>query len=122
MNTDSTASTTSTTTVYVATTSMTVTTATGGIAFAYDYGSYFARIATSLESISDNLQTITALTTSTGSGIRVTAPYDWTNGIDLYNWYITQGNALTTGTSTSASFTSLLTAIESITTDLPKFK
>lgn len=104
-----------------------VTTSTGGIAIAFDYSPYYERMATSLETISStldtistSLETITSLGTTTG--IRTSSPYEWTMGVELYDWYISQQNSLTTSSYTNTNFTSLVSAINSITSNLPKYK
>ena len=108
-----------------------VSTSTGAIAI--DYSVYYERIATALETIvtissSTNVQITAiaaALTTvsnlSTTTGIRVLAPYDWSPGIDIYDWYINQANTLSTSSYTSTEFTSLMQSISSVIGALPRF-
>ena len=91
------------------------TTSTGGIAIAYDYSPYYERIATSLESIATDVHSVVT------SGINVTNRYDWVNAIYAYDCIISQGNALTTSSNT-ASITSLISAVNDITNNFPKFK
>ena len=94
-----------------------VTTSTGSIAIAYDYSVYLERIATSLESISSSLSTITALSTSTG--IRVESPYDWTRPTEVYSWYNQNLDLFTLSTSTVERLT---VAITTVTNFMPKFQ
>lgn len=90
-----------------------VTSSTGSIAIAYDYSPYLERIATSLETLA---------TLASTTGIRNNNPYDWAPGVDMYEWYIRQGNQLTTGSYTATNFTKFVQAVESLTDNLPKFK
>jgi hypothetical protein len=118
-----------------------VSTGTGSISIAYDYSAYYERLATAAESaaislnsstgylrnisvdldaIAANLQIITTISTSTG--IHTNSPYDWATGINLFQWYVQQGNTLSSSSVTTTVFTKLLQAIDGITTNMPKFK
>lgn len=89
-----------------------VTTSTGGIAVAFDYSPYLERIASALERIVE---------LSTSTGIRTVTPYEWSNGVDLYNWYIQQGYALTTGTNTTSTVAGFADAAKFISGQMPRF-
>jgi hypothetical protein len=94
-----------------------VSTSTGSISIAYDYSIYLERIASSLESISTSLSTISALSTSTG--IRVESPYDWTRPTEMYSWYNQNLDLFALSTSTVERLTA---AISTVTNYMPKFQ
>lgn len=86
-----------------------VTTSTGGVAVAFDYSSYFERIATSLEKIVE---------LSTSTGIRTMGAYDWVRPTDTYSWYSQDQTTLVEST---ASVETLASNITNITNNFPKF-
>jgi hypothetical protein len=86
-----------------------VTTSTGGISAAYDYSSYFERIATALETIA---------TASTSTGIRMIGPYDWLKPTEVYSWYNQDLSTLRPSTDT---INTIVSDVNTITNNLPKF-
>jgi hypothetical protein len=94
-----------------------VSTGTGGISIAYDYSVYLERIATSLESISSSLSTISSLSTSTG--VRVESSYDWTRPTEIYSWY---NQNLDLFSASTATIERLVADINTVTSYMPKFQ
>jgi hypothetical protein len=87
-----------------------ITTSTGTLVI--DYSPWYERIATALETVA-NLSTTT--------GVRTVGPYDWEQGISLYNWYMQQRNNLDSTLITSTHYTSVLAAANTITSVFPRF-
>lgn len=84
-------------------------TGTGSISIALDYSSYLERIASALE-------TIAAVSTTTG--IRTVGAYDWTLPTEIYSYYYQDLALLTSNT---ATLTKLFSNINTVTSNLPKF-
>lgn len=116
----------------------TATTSTGAISIAFDYSTYYERMATALEtiatnstSIANNIQlvanSISTLTSqvavigmlSTSTGIRTTSPYDWSRSVELYSWYNQHLDVLRP---TTATINTLVADINTVTSYLPKFQ
>lgn len=95
-------------------------TSTHNIAIAYDYSEYYERMATALETIATKLTSIEQLSTSTG--VRVVGPYDWTEGIEAYNWYILQNHAFTTSTVTLSQLNTLIEKMKSVSNQFPTYE
>jgi hypothetical protein len=85
------------------------TTSTGGISIAFDYSPYLERIASALE-------TIAAVSTTTG--IRTLGAYDWLKPTEVYSWYNQDLSPLTVSSST---VNKIVVGVNTITTSLPKF-
>lgn len=97
-----------------------VSTSTHNIAIAYDYSTYYERMATALETIATKLTSIEQLSTSTG--VRVVGPYDWTQGVESYNWYILQNHGFTTSTVTLNQLNTLIQNMKSVAGQFPTYE
>lgn len=78
-----------------------------------------------LNTLTEYVELLTGLTT--GSGIRVTGPYDWVEGVNLYNWAVGNFNTLNMDPFTTTEYTKMLASVSTITNGItgtpgiPKF-
>lgn len=78
-----------------------------------------------LNTLTEYVELLTELTT--GSGIRVTGPYDWVEGVNLYNWAVGNFNTVNMDPFTTTEYTNMLSSVSTITNGItgipgiPKF-
>lgn len=86
-----------------------------------EVGSLVIDYSPELSKISDSLEKILAAGTSTG--FRVHNPYDWTQAIAAYDWYVQQIHKVDSDLLNTSSYTDMVNSVKTImtNTDFPSF-